>query len=507
MAQQLNFRRIISKTSKQRAGNKVLLVEPKSRNAYPPLGLMKIATYHKLKGDKVSYAFGNDEWYRDDFWDVIYITSLFTYNFESLIETIRFYSANLYNFRRMRVGGIAATLMADEVEKLTGIRPHIGTLSAGDKFLEHYAREHEWASYLAGVDYLPSIDILPPDYGIFSRVKRYGKLLSDAYILYSTKGCPNRCSFCAVHQLEPDFIPYIPIRPRIEYMAKNFGERCGLLFLDNNVAASDHFFKIIDEIKDLGFQAGSKFGPTRKQRYVDFNQGVDARRMDSKKMSKIAEIAIKPLRLAFDHINMSNLYVKRMTEAIDVGIRELSTYLLYNFVDEPRELYQRMRVNIELNEKYDSKIFSFPMKYIPLNGKDRSFVGQHWTKRQLRAVQIILNVTRGIVSHRKDFFEHAFGHDEDEFQRILLMPQPYIFYREEHERNGCIDEWHKAYSALSMSQKEEFAALIAEGRISTIPLTSSGRINNLLTHYECEKTKLEAQKELGEYPMLSGALA
>lgn len=482
------------------------MVEPRSRNVYPPLGLMKIATYHKLKGDKVSYVFGNDEWYRDDFWDIVYLTSMFTYNFEALIEAIRFYSANLYNFKRMRIGGIAATLMADEIQKLTGLQAHIGTLSERDDFLEMYARDHAWASYFLQGDYLPSIDILPPDYALFSRIKRYHKMLSDAYILYSTKGCPNQCGFCAVHKLEPDFVPYIPIKPRIEYLAQNFGERCGLLFLDNNVAASDHFFRIIDEIKDLGFQAGSKFGPTRKQRYVDFNQGVDARRMDRKKIRKIAEIAIRPLRLAFDHVKMSNLYIKMMTEAIDAGIKELSTYMLYNFVDEPRELYRRMRVNIELNEQYKSQIFSFPMKYIPLNAKDRHFIGQHWTKRQLRGVQVILNATRGIVSHRKDFFEHAFGKDEDEFDRIILMPQPYIFHREQHEKDGSMDQWNNDYCELSKSQKKEFAALVADGRMSTIPCTSSHKLNNLLAHYECERTKLEVEKDVSEYPMLSVVL-
>ncbi|MEW6532033.1 MAG: hypothetical protein AB1473_14440 [Thermodesulfobacteriota bacterium] len=286
-------------------------------------------------------------------------------------------------------------------------------------------------------------------------------------------------------------------------MADHFGERCGLLFLDNNVAASDHFFTIIDEIKDLGFQAGSKFGPTRKQRYVDFNQGVDARRMDGRKMRKMAEIAINPLRLAFDNTNMTGLYTKRMIQAIDAGIRELSSYMLYNFVDEPVELYRRMKVNIELNERYDSKIFSFPMKYIPLNAKDRSFVGQHWTKRQLRGVQIVLNVTRGIVSHRKDFFEHAFGHNEEEFNRILLMPHPYIFYREDHERNGCIDQWNRDYSKLSRPQEKEFAALVSDGRMSSIPRTSSQKLNSLLAHYECEKTKLETEVTLDELPVFS----
>src|SRR5207245_11390334 len=80
--------------------------------------------------------------------------------------------------------------------------------------------------------------------------------------------------------------------------------------MDNNVVASPRFKEIIAEIRDLGFTPGAKLGRGRVPilRRVDFNQGVDARILcrDPMYLRELSNICIQPLRIAFDHMGISN---------------------------------------------------------------------------------------------------------------------------------------------------------------------------------------------------------
>lgn len=473
--------------------DKVLLVEPSARTSFPPLGLMKIATYHRLKGDDVFYVVGCSDMAQKMKFDYIYITSLFTYDYKALIKTIIYYKKFQTN---LRVGGIAASLLAGKIKEATDVDPHVGLLRNNDFFLKNLSDTDRRFFYLKECGCC--IDNLPPSYNILHTVPRYDKLLASSYILFSTKGCPNQCEFCAVSTLEPDFIHYIPLEPRIRYISDENGEKNSLILLDNNIAASSKYFRIIDEIKDAGFKSGSvkvvsNSGRVNyKKRSVDFNQGVDMRLMDKRKMQKMAEIAISPLRLAFDSVNLKDLYIKKVQLAIGSGISSLSNYMLYNFNDKPEDLYERMLINTKLKEdNIDIKFFSFPMRFNPVYYTDRSFVGKHWSRRYIRALQVILNATHGIVSHKPDFFYRAFGVDGFHFSRILLYPYNYILNRNYYEyNNGRIKDWERDFSLLSKNQVREFIDIIKDGKLLKVPKVRSIKIMNMLGHYVGEHCKI-----------------
>lgn len=449
---------------------RILLVEPSYRNKYPPLGLMKISSYHKMKGDLVKFVKGKNLACKKELWDRIYISTLFTFYWDITVDTILYYKESVKAPEDVFVGGVLATLMERELQTATGVTVVAGLLNRPESLGYH--------------DHL-IVDQLIPDYSLISETQhKYS--LEDAYIGYATRGCPNACSFCAVKTLEPEFQHYLPLKKQIRGIEDVYGTKQDLVLLDNNVLASDKFEKIIEEIMELGFERGAKL--RAKMRRVDFNQGIDGRLLTKEKLRLLAKIAIKPLRIAFDHIEHKEQYIANIRMAAEVGIMNLSNYVLYNYLDTPEDFYERLRINCELNEELGTKIYSFPMKYIPLNSKTRNHIGPYWSKKMLRGIQCILLATRGLVSPRLEFFEAAFGKNADEFRKITLMPEDYIIHRENHKCNGASD-WAKIYDKLSQDQKTElFETLKLRIGRSEIQNASSANLRKLLKHHLIENT-------------------
>lgn len=114
-----------------------------------------------------------------------------------------------------------------------------------------------------------------------------------------------------------------------------------------------------------------------------------------------------------------------------------------------------MKINIELNRELGIQIFSFPMKYSPINRTDRSYIGANWTKKSIRAISAILQVTKGVVAAGSDFFYKAFGNTLEEYFELLAMPRELIMFRHHFEENGTTAEWKRLYQTMSDEQKKE----------------------------------------------------
>ena len=445
---------------------KILLVEPGYPNKYPPLGLMKLASYHGPygRGDQVTFVKGETPAVMETAWDRVYVTTLFSFEWKRTEESIDFAIRAAGNQKeRVFVGGIAASLMHDEYtreEKWTGVRFIKGLLDHAPAIsLQLSGEDFEIGSEdLTGTP----IEELVPDYSILSQAD-YDYPVSDAYFGYASRGCVRKCSFCGVPELEGGQREMPPLSSLVNGVASRYGEKKDLVLMDNNITASTRFKEVIEEIEALGFGKGQtmpRSGKQRAKRRVDFNQGVDARILCKSPMylKEMSRICISPLRIAFDHIGVRKQYETAVRMAAQNQITSLSNYMLYNFMDNPADLYERMRLNILLNEELEIRIWSFPMRYQPVKLKDRSHVGKNWNRYYLRSFQIMLQATRGIVSGNPDFFRRAYGANQEEFQHLLSLPHAFIFHRnyfEYGEGQGIRDEYEKLRSRFSNSQEKE----------------------------------------------------
>jgi len=619
---------------------KILLVEPDYKNKYPPIGLMKISTYHRDRGDSVRFFKGDlkdlvldvfaeeaierfsnidpeTSWklYKSDFirmiqknsvkgyeflfdthpftptllewikhynrlykrrelpdelkWDRVYVTTLFTFYWSKIVETVNYSKSLVKSEKGLFVGGIASTVAAKELEAETGVIAIRGLLDK-PKILDN--------------DNNIIVDKLPLDYSILEEID-YVYPESDAYYGYMTRGCKRKCAFCAVPTLEPEFQPYLPVNRKIKKIERLYGPRRNLLLLDNNVLASDRFEDIIADIKRAGFYKGatytepnkldqavknlksgindfayrkltqkilldlvrrvkgndyeeyrkviselkisSKYIASKQQlieaynliseiyskftrqipkaRYVDFNQGVDARFIDERKMKLISEIPIRPLRIAFDSMAFEKQYVDAIRLSAKFKIMNLSNYLLYNYKEKPVELYQRLRINIDLCEELGISIYSFPMKYNPINDeegyfKNRTFLGEYWNRKFIRAIQIILNSTKGKVGRGKSFFEEAFGSTEEDYFELLYMPDEYILYRFYFKGNGYTEEWRKLFRSLNDDEKEVVIPIIEKADFNNLNMSGySSKVRDLLDHYLVKKDGNNVVSDVANY--------
>ena len=478
---------------------KVLLVEPDYRKGrpeslaqdgkgrtsdetlwYPPLGLMKLSRFHKDRGDTVGFVRGcdpkvfsrGDLFSPPELWDRVYITTLFTFHFDKVVKTIKFYlDAVGGTVGKIFVGGIMASLMAEDIYRETGIYPIIGVLNSPQPLR------------LQGDT---NIDLIPPDYDLFG-VDKTLYAVQDTLYAYTTRGCPNRCPWCGVPRIEPKYVPYIDIKPVIRELRHQYGDKANLCLMDNNVLPSPKLKQIVDDLLALGYGRGEYTDTQpRRQRVIDFNQGLDATHLTEKNMRLLAQLNIRPMRIAFDRLQEKDQYVRALGLAHRYGVPEFSNYMLYNFRDTPRDLYERLMINIELNESWiatepgriGGNIYSYPMRYAPIgdtNGNEenrsrdaasrshqesRDWLSDPiWTRRFTRNIEIMKGAAHGAISATPTLARRTIGGSFEEFLANLYMPEELLRNRNRYERHVYP---HEPKRKAGTGKVEEFRTFILD---------------------------------------------
>ncbi len=513
--------------------------------------LLNALTYYKDYYWKKGYL-------SEKHWNRVYITTLFTFHWDITIKTIEFAKQLVVNPNHIWIGGVMASVIPNEIKKETGLKNiHVGLLNkAGildkndiiidDLPLDYsilHEIEYKYPENNAYYAYTTrgcvrkcefcAVPIIEPKFNPYISLTEkirgvcamYGEkrnlLLLDNNVLAS------KCFPEIIEEIksngfdhnqkykEPNLLEIAIQNLNSERNEKAYINQIVGLYNDLLIRVSDNIkqklYNTLSENNLLHSCTASKddilstfpiLNPiyekfrnkTLKKRYVDFNQGVDARLLTDKKAKLLSQIPIRPLRIAFDSMEYKSYYIEAILKANKYGIKHFSNYLLYNFEDTPEDLYLRLKLNVELCETHKLNIYSFPMKYHPIFGDyklNRDFVGPHWNRKFIRAVQIILNATKGKIGKGKSFFLKAFGKDEEEYFKLLYMPETYILYRFFFEKEGFTQEWWKEFNALNKNELRIAKEVIESNDFSSITsLTSNPKIIKLLNHYSISRDEI-----------------
>lgn len=154
----------------------VLLIEPPHKRKYVPLGLAKIATCVKARGGRVTFVRrvselppGNRRF------DLVCISSLFTADHQMVVDSMR--SARALDAKvPILVGGIAASLVPGLID----------VVDDNCYVFRGYSR---------------ALDAYVPDYSVDWKIEEKWR---DFSFSFTSRGCTNRCPYCAVWRIEAD---------------------------------------------------------------------------------------------------------------------------------------------------------------------------------------------------------------------------------------------------------------------------------------------------------------
>jgi len=321
----------------------ILLVEPKYYTQYPPLGLLKLATYHTQRGDTVELVRGCTLPKKKA--DKVYVTSLFTYAWRPVHDAVRYYKA-LYPKAHVVLGGIYASLMPEHAHQCGPDEIHRGIL--------------------------PEVDTLLPDYSLVGVLPWRWKNKS---IVFTSRGCIRRCKFCAVPQLEGKLCQTLSSVKHLIYPGHST-----VIFWDNNFLASPRWREILHELQEMDvIKNGHKYGFK-----VDFNQGLDSRLIRNLDIAlELKKARIHPIRLAYDSKGQKEPLRKAIDRLKDVGFRgrNIFVYTLYNYLNGPQGFWERVRELMEWG------VTVYPMRFEPLDSLEKNrYIAPGWTRAHIEMI-------------------------------------------------------------------------------------------------------------------------
>lgn len=309
---------------------KILLVEPnfpippksKNHSNFLPIGLLKIASYHRSLKDKIELKRGNSPANFKP--DEIKITSLFTYWSKYVKESVDYYR-KLYPKASIEVGGIYASLMPEHCKAYTGC----------DKVRQ--------GLYKRGVaeNFAPAYDLVNVDY----------------QIVHASRGCFRHCHFCGTWKIEPKVTYKRSLKNEIKYNK--------IVFYDNNLIANPNIENILSEVSDKRIN--------RSAVYCESQSGLDGRILERKPQlaNLLKKARFQNPRIAWDGgISQKDKIKKQIDILLEGGYnsKEIYIFMLYNHDSSP---YDEMREKLECCRKWLTQVID--CRFRPLDKTEDNY--------------------------------------------------------------------------------------------------------------------------------------
>lgn len=347
---------------------KVLLVEPnfpipsKSKNHrdFLPIGLLKLASYHRKRGDEIELVRGN-QYFPDFYPNQIKITSLFTYWADYVWESVRFYKES-YPKAKVIIGGIYASLMPKHCKK-----------SGCDEVFIGVDKEAEKCK--------PAYDLVDVDY----------------QIVHTSRGCVRRCKFCGTWKIEPEFTYKESIKEEI----------CSnrIIFYDDNLLANPFIKDILKELMNAKHN--------NRVVYSESQCGIDGRLLTPELAKLLKKARFHNPRIAWDHgYNQCKIIKKQIDMLVDAGYpaKDIYVFMIYNYEPDYYEMLKKLkqckRWNVQiadcryrpLNQTFDN--------YNPRGRQTNKdyYIHTRWTDRQIKLFRRKVRQQNIMIRHGFDFY-------------------------------------------------------------------------------------------------------
>lgn len=453
----------------------ILLVEPnfpvppKSKNHkdFLPIGLMKLYRYHFSVGNKVQLVRGNlerEKIFFDEI-DQIWISSLFTYWFYCVEESVNHYRKE-FPETTILVGGIAASLFPEEVKKRLKADVILNAGWGSTFYLDDSNKKQIKTIIVKGVEKFAENK---EEGSSFFDCFYYNSALNAVYkdvapkinfqIVHGQRGCVRNCKFCGVHIIEPEFEGRSSVKD-ILVRKKN------LIFYDNNfLAARDNPTRVTKLLNELIILKKS-----RQIGWCESQSGFDGRILlkipQYAKMLKQA--GFRNIRIAWDSEFSEKDNIKKQIDVLTkkggYKSKDIFVFMIYNweinFEEMEKKRKQCWRWKIQISDCRNRPLDLFEKQYYNPRKIGQTtndyYIHQKWSDAQIK--QFRRNIRRQNIAVRRElsFYSKACERKIIKKSKIRKLNKLSATRAEEFARKNSIDLWFPGRKSEPRSKNQLF---------------------------------------------------